>query len=159
MFRAEHALKKGRLDKAKTHLNAAGQLGDDPDVLLGLAKLAFQEERARGSKANLDRVSKQLDAALTRRQHYPKARAYVGDVQLTLGRLDEAVKNYRAAERDYWKENRSVHERAAFYDYVIDRLDRAAPARLRRRAKALAQQWRTKKKKYVDAVAAVVSGK
>ena len=148
LFRAEHFLRQGRLKKARSRFEAAAQLGDDPQILYGLARLTYAEEQKKGARADITKVAKQLEQVLARRRRFPEVYAYVGDLQLAQERPRPAHDNYLLAEKDYWTENRPIPEVVAFYDRVVDRFGAAKG----RRAKRFAQVWSKRKRNYLTSI-------
>ena len=78
LFRGEHYLRTGKLDKAKESFTKAAELGDDAMILLGLAKVTFEEEKAKGKKADLEKVGEALTLAYEKTRRLPRAARHDG---------------------------------------------------------------------------------
>ncbi len=157
VFRGEHHLRRGQLERARARFAAAAETSQDPAALFGLARVTYEEEKRKGARADVGAVARQLDAVLARRRSYPEVYAYVGDLQLDQGRLQPADDNYRLAEKDYLTENRPIPEVLGFYDRVVARLERPTTGVPRSRARALARRWGARKRTYLSSVTATAT--
>lgn len=149
LFRGNHKLAKGDLDAAEAHYRKAAELGDDPDILFGLAKVTFEREKKRGAQADLDAVARAIQRALDKKRLYPEAYEYVGDINLWNERVDGAHDQFQRAEAQIKQLRRPIPEVMAFYDRVRSAfagLD--APRKIRRQAARVAEQWKQKQGEY-----------
>lgn len=154
MFRAEHAFGKGDLEQAKKLFTEAADMGDDPKILFGLAKITFEEEKAKKNKADLDKVGKALSLALDAKSTFPEVYEYLAGISLWNYIVDGANGEFETAEKQYKKQRRPIPEVIGFYDRVINSfatLD--APKKVKRQAKKYAKAWAEKKGEYLASVA------
>ncbi|MEO1336139.1 MAG: tetratricopeptide repeat protein, partial [Myxococcota bacterium] len=154
LFRGRHALRKGDLEEARARFTAAADLGDDPDILFGLARVTFEEEKRKGKRANLDKVAVQMTRVLDQKRFYPEAHEYVGDVSLWNFLVTGAHKEYEQAERDFKTLKRPVPEIVGFYDRVISSFRRVKDRSVRRKARKMATVWQKKKQAYLASILA-----
>ena len=147
LFRAEHHLRKGQLRRAKARFTAAAGRGEESAVLFGLARVAVEEEKRKGRRADFRRAQGDLETAANKRSSFPEAFEYVGRLQVTNGDLRAAHENYRQAERDFIQENRPIPEVSAFYDRVVRRFAKAKGGRW-------AQRWQQRKQRYLTSITA-----
>lgn len=153
VFRGQHQLNKGDLEAATAHFTAAAELGDDPDILLGLAKVAFEEEQKKGKKADLEKVAEPLQRAMDAKKYFPEAQEFYGDLNLWNYVIDAANAAYGESEKHAKKLKMPIPEVLAFYDRVIARFEGVKERRLRKQAGKLADEWKTKKAEYVASLA------
>ena len=154
IFRGEHALRKNDLEEAKARFTAAADLGDDPDILFGLARITFEEEKKKGNKADLGKVAEQMTLVLEKKKYYPEAHEYVGDISLWNYLVPGAHGEYEQAEKHYKKLKRPIPEIVAFYDRVIGAFGKVKERRLRREAQKMARTWQQKKQEYLSSILA-----
>lgn len=154
IFRGEHLLRKGNLEEAKARFTAAADLGDDPDILFGLARITFEEEKKKGNKADLSKVAEQMELVLDKRRYYPEAHEYLGDISLWNFLVPGAAAAYETAEKHYKKLKRPIPEVVSFYDRVITTFRDVKERKLKREAKKMAQQWQEKKQEYLSSIVA-----
>lgn len=152
IFRGEHALRKGDLEAARNHFNAAAELGDDPEILLGLAKVGFEEEEKKGRRADLDRVATDLQRAMDAKKYFPEAQEFYGRLNLWNYLVDGAQGAFVEAEKQLKRLKRPIPEILAFYDRVIDRFESVKRRRLRRKTRRLARQWEQRKQQYMQSL-------
>lgn len=150
MFRADHALNKGDLELATKYYTEAADLGSDAKILLGLAKVAFMEEKDKGKKADIDKVTTAIQLALDAKKTFPEAHEYVGVISLWNYLLDGAQGEYVQAETQYKKLNRPIPEVIEFYDRTISVFANAdLPKKEKKQAKKFAEEWQMKKGEYL----------
>jgi tetratricopeptide (TPR) repeat protein len=159
LFRGEHFLRQGKLEDAKAALTRAADLGDDAMILLGLARVTFAEEQAKGAKADIEKVGEALSQALERLTVFPEAQEVLADVQLWNFMVDAAHEAWNQADAGYKKQNRSIVDMNAFYDRVVAALDAAKDPRVKGPATAKAAEWRKRKADYLEATKSALSGK
>lgn len=153
IFRGDHALRKGDLEQAKKYYTEAAELGDDAQILLGLAKVAFEEEKKKGKKADIEKVTTAIQAALDAKKYFPEAHEYVGIISLWNYLLEGAHNEYIQAETQYKKLKRPIPEVIKFYDRAIDTFANAdLPRREKRKADAFAKEWQAKKGEYLQSL-------
>lgn len=153
MFRGDHALIKGDLELAKKMFTEAADLGSDAKILLGLAKVAFLEEKGKGKKADISKVTTAIQVALDAKKTFPEAHEYVGVISLWNYLLEGAHNEYVQAEAQYKKLKRPIPEVIAFYDRTISTFVNAdLPRREKRAAKKIAKQWQAKKGEYLNSL-------
>lgn len=153
IFRGEHALRKNDLEGAKSHFTAAADLGDDPTILLGLAKVAFEEESKKGKRASLDAITEPLQRAMDAQKYFPEAQELYGDVNLWNYLIDGASAAYAEGEKQMKQLKKPIPEVLAFYDRVIGKLQKAKDRKIRRQTAKLAGEWQQKKKDYIASLA------
>lgn len=149
LARGDHALRKGDIEKAKEHYTKAAELGDNPDILFGLAKVTFEEEKAKGNKADIEKVGEALSLALDKRQQYPEVHEYLGEISLWNFLVEGADASYATAEQQYKKLRRPIPEVVRFYDRVIGEFDGVKERKLKKDAKKMARKWEGKKREYL----------
>ncbi len=158
LFRADHALAKGDLELATKLYTAAAELGDDAAILLGLAKVAFMQEKDKGKKADIDKVTTAIQVALDAKKYFPEAHEYVGVISLWNYLLEGAHSEYMQAEMQYKKLKRPIPEVIAFYDRTIEVFAKAElpkkKRKMRKKAKKIAKEWRAKKGEYLQSLVA-----
>lgn len=149
IFRGKHALAKGDLEAAKASFTQAAELGDDPDILLGLAKVAFEEETKKGKKADLEKVAEPLQRAMDAKKYFPEAQEFYGDVNLWNFLMEGAQGAYVEAEKQLKRLKKPIPEVLAFYDRVVKKLSDIKERKLKKEAKKLAEQWTQRKQEYL----------
>lgn len=149
IFRGKHELRKGDLEKAKGHFTQAAELGDDPEILLGLAKVAFEEEQKKGKKADLEKVAEPLQRAMDAQKYFPEAQEFYADVNLWNFLVDGAQAAFVEAEKQIKRLKRPIPEVLAFYDRVVAKLGAVKERKLAKQTKELAAAWTERKKEYV----------
>lgn len=149
IFKGQHALAKGDLETAKARFTEAADVGDNPEILLGLAKVAFQEEIKRGKKADLEKVAEPLQMALDGKKYFPEAKEFYGDVNLWNFLVDGADAAYKEAEDHMKRLKRPIPEVLSFYDRVIGSFSKTKSGPIRRKAKQLAKAWQEKRQAYI----------
>lgn len=152
IFRADHALRKGEVEKAKALFTKAAELGDNPDILFGLARVTFEEEKAKGNKADIEKVATQITLALDKKRLYPEVNEYLGEISLWNYLVPGANASFKTAEEQYKKLKRPIPEIVRFYDRVINQFKSVKERKLKREAKKFAKEWREKKKEYLRSV-------
>ncbi len=156
IFRAEHMLKKGDLDAADEYYKKAAELGNDADILFGLAKITFEREKAKGKKADIEKVTTAISLALERKKKYPEVHEYIGKISLWNYLIDGAHSEYQQAETQYKSLRRPIPELLAFYDrtyLAFKNMD--APRKMKKQARKFAKEWKAKKSQYL---VSIVSG-
>jgi tetratricopeptide (TPR) repeat protein len=155
IFRANHALTKGDLEQAKKLYTDAAELGDDADILLGLAKVAFMEEKDKGKKADIDKVTNAISVALDAKKSFPEAHEYVGVISLWNYLVSGANDEYGQAEAAYKKLKRPIPEVIEFYDRTIAAFEAVdGPGNVKKEAKGFVEQWKQKKGEYLQSLTA-----
>ncbi len=149
IFRGKHALEKGDLKEAKAHFTQAAELGNDPEILLGLARVAFAEETPKGKKADLEKVAEPLERAMDAQKFFPEAQEFYGDVNLWNYLADGAQAAYEEAEKHLKRLRKPVPEVLAFYSRVIARLNGVTDAKLKRQTSKLAEDWEKRRDQYI----------
>ncbi len=149
IFRGDHALRKGEIEKAKEHYTKAAELGDNPDILFGLAKVTFEEEKAKGNKADIEKVGEALSLALDKRRLYPEVHEYLGEISLWNYLVDGADASYKTAEDQYKKLRRPIPEVVRFYDRVIGEFKGVKERKIKKAARKMAGAWGEKKREYL----------
>ena len=153
IFKGDHALNKGDLEQAKKYYTDAAELGDDADILLGLAKVAFLEEKDKGKKADIDKVTNAISLALDAKKSFPEAHEYVGVISLWNYLIGGANDEYGQAEAQYKKLKRPIPEVIAFYDRTIAAFSEVdGPGNVKKEAKGFAEQWKQKKGEYLQSL-------
>lgn len=155
LFKGEHYLRQGKLDEAKKHFEAAAERGDDGEILLGLAKVTFEQEKAKGKKADIGKVSEALETALSHQRIFPEAQEYLGEVSLWNYMVPAANGAYETAERQFKQLRKPTPELVRFYDRVIASYEDAKAPQVRRQTKKLIADWKKKKQDYL---ASLLSG-
>lgn len=148
LFRGQHLLRQGKLEEAKKQFEAAADRGNDAKILLGLAQVTFEEEKAKGKKADIQNVSTALETALTQKNVFPEAHELLGDVSLWNYMVPAADSAYQTAERQLKQLKRPTPELVAFYDRVIANFE-GAERQVQREAKKAAEAWKERKKTYL----------
>jgi|GEM_PF-3675270 len=161
IFRGDHYVRKGDFEKAREAYTKAADLGNDAEILLGLAKVTFLEEKQKGKKADLDKITGSLQSALEARKFFPELNEFMATVNLWNWMVPGASSSLAEAANQYKRLKRPVPELVAFYDRAVALLRTAqktllkgAARREKKRAKKLAQEWEAKKAEYLSSVLA-----
>ncbi|MBK6686193.1 MAG: hypothetical protein IPG45_17100 [Deltaproteobacteria bacterium] len=154
IFRGDHYLRKGKLTEAKEAYTKAADLGDDAAILFGFAKVTFEEEKAKGKKADIEKVGEALQTTLEKRSTYPEVHQFLGDISLWNFMIDGASAEYEQAEQQYKKQKKPITQLVKFYDTVIKEFDTTDEKSIKKDAQKKAEDW---KKKKADYLASVVS--
>jgi Tfp pilus assembly protein PilF len=152
IFRGEHYLRRGNLEKAKDHFTKAADLGDSAQILFGLAKVTFEEEKAKGNKADLDRVGEAFTQVAEKQNTYPELHEYLAEISLWNFVLDAAHTSYQTAEQQYKAAKRPIPEVFQFYDRVVDAFNDVKEKKIKGQAKEKAKEWRTKQQEYISSL-------
>lgn len=152
IFRGEHYLRVGKLNDAREAFTRAAELGDDAAILLGLAKITFEEEKKKGNKADMDKVSDAFTLAYEKRSVYPELHEALGDVSLWNFQVDAAEKSYQDAAGHYKRMKKPLPEVFKFFDRVIANFEGSKEAQVKVAAAKAASEWKTEKKKYLESV-------
>ncbi len=152
VFKAEHALRKGNLEEATALFTKAADEGDDPAILFGLAKIAFEEEKQKNKKADLERVGAAFEETLSKRRRYPEVHEYLAGISLWNWLPDGATAEYEQAEKQYKALKRPIPEIVAFYDRAIAAFDGVTERSIRRDSQKQAELWRQKKLDYLQSL-------
>lgn len=155
VFRGEHYLRQEKWADAKAAYTRAAELGDDAEILFGLAQITFDEEKKKGNKADLEKVATEFSTASEARQVFPELQEFMGAISLWNFQVDGAQSSYEEADKQYKRLNRPVPDLLAFYDRVISAYEKAEGAAKKDGAKK-AEEWKTKKKEYLASVAALL---
>lgn len=155
LFRAEHHMRKGDLKKAKEHFTKAAELGDDAKILLGLARITFEEEKKKGKKADLDAVGTAFEEVLNKKSTMPELHEALAEIELWNFNTDGADKAFAEAEANHKKLRRPVSELLEFYDRAIASFKGANEKEVRAKAEKLADDWKAKKDEYLRSVASL----
>ena len=156
LFRGNHFLRTGKVEEAKQAFTRAAELGDDAEILFGLARVTFLEEKKKGNKADLEKVANDFGTASEARQTFPELQEYMAIVSLWNFQVDGAEGSFEEAEKQFKKLNRPVPELLAFYDRVVAAYEKAEGAAKADAAKKVGP-WKDKKKEYLASVAALLS--
>lgn len=154
IFRGDHYLRKGKLAEAKEAYTKAADLGDDAAILFGFAKVTFEEEKAKGKKADIEKVGEALQTTLEKKSTYPEVHQFLGDISLWNFMIDGASAEYEQAEQQYKKQKKPITYLVKFYDTVIKEFDTTDEKSIKKDAQKKAEDW---KKKKADYLASVVS--
>jgi tetratricopeptide (TPR) repeat protein len=161
IFRGDHYASKGDFDKAREAYTKAADLGNDAEILLGLAKVTFLEEKKKGKKADTDKIALAIQAASDARKFFPKLNEFIGYYQLWNWMVPGVDVFLNKAADQLKRTKRPVPELVAFYDRVIGRLKKSQKAELKgaarkakRQAKKLTVEWEQKKADYLASVLA-----
>ena len=155
IFRADHALNKGDLEQATKLYTEAAELGDDANILLGLAKVTFLEEKDKGKKADIEKVTTAISLALDAKKLFPEAHEYVGVISLWNYLIQGAHDEYVQAEQQYKKLKRPIPEVIEFYDRTIAAFDGIdGPKNVKKEAAGFVDQWKAKKGEYLQSLTA-----
>jgi Tfp pilus assembly protein PilF len=152
IFRGEHCLRKGELEKSKEHFTKAADLGDTAAILLGLAKVTFEEEKAKGGKADLDRVGDAFTQVAEKQNTYPELHEYLAEISLWNFVIDSAHQSFETAETQYKAAKRPIPEVFQFYDRVVKAFDDVREKKIQKQAKDKAKAWKTKQQEYVSSL-------
>lgn len=152
ILRGEHYLKKGDVEQAKGAFTRAAELGDDPAILFGLARVAFLEEKKKDKKADLERVATAFEETITRRSTYPEAHAYMATIALWNFDIGGASASYTEAETQFKKLNRPIAEMLRFYDGVVESFQDVKEKGAKGEAEKAAAEWKKKKDEYLSSV-------
>jgi tetratricopeptide (TPR) repeat protein len=152
ILRGEHYLKKGDLEKAKAAFTDAADKGDSAEILFGLAKVTFQEEKKKNNKADLDRVATAFQTTLEKKPNYPEAQEYMAQISLWNYNVDGASKELAEAETAFKKKNVSVPQMVDFYDRAIDAFKSIESKQAKHDADKAAADWKKKKEEYLAGV-------
>lgn len=157
IFRGNHHLGKDNVVEAKKAFTKAADLGDDAEILFGLAKVTFLEEKKRGNKANLDRVAEAFGTAAEARATFPELQEYMAGVSLWNYQVDGAQGSFEEAEKQFKKLNRPVPALLAFYDRVITAYEKTDEKSIRAQATKLVDEWKKRKADYLTSVTALLA--
>ena len=154
IFRGDFYLRKGELEKATAAYTKAADLGNDADILLGLAKVAFEEEKGKDNKADLERVAEKFQTAMEARPIYPELNEYMAGINLWNYQVPAADEALLKAESEYKKLKRPVPELVRFFDRVLT-IWRNPPKdrKVKKQAKKMVPMWEERKAEYLRSVA------
>ncbi len=155
LFRAEHYMRKGDLKKAKESFTKAAEYGDDARILLGLARVTFEEEKKKGKKADLDAVSTAFEEVYNKKSTLPELHEALAAIELWNFNTDGADKSFGEAEANYKKLRRPVSELLEFFDRAHAAFKNANEKEVRVKAEKLADEWAKKKEAYLASVASL----
>lgn len=156
VFRGEHYIRQEKWADAKAAYTRAAELGDDAEILFGLAQITYDEEKKKAAKADLEKVATEFSQASESRQVFPELQEFMGGISLWNFQVDGAQSSYEEADKQYKRLNRPVPEVLAFYDRVITAYEKAEGA-AKKDAEKKAAEWKDKKKEYLASVAALLS--
>ena len=151
IFRGDHYLKKGKLEEAKAAYTKAADLGNDAEILLGIARVAFYEEKAKGNKADIEKVSEKLQDA---RRIFPELNELMADISLWNFQVPAADKAFMDAEDQYKKLKTPVPVLVEFFDRTINTYDSATEKQVKKDAAKMVKQWKQRKADYLASVIA-----
>jgi tetratricopeptide (TPR) repeat protein len=151
LLRGEHYLAKGDVEKAKEAFTKAADLGDDPAILFGIARVTFLEEKGKDKKADLEKVATAFEQTIERRSVYPEAHAYMGEIAIWNFDIGGAGTSFGEAEKMMKKLNRPIAEMLKFYDGIIGQLEDVKGAPKAEASKA-AVEWKKKKEEYLASI-------
>jgi tetratricopeptide (TPR) repeat protein len=152
VFKAEHSLRKGNIEEAKELFTQAAEEGDDAAILFGLAKVAFEEEKKKDKKADLERVGEAFQLTLEKKRRYPEVHEYLAGISLWNFLTEGAHGEFEQAEKQYKALKRPVPEVIAFYNRAISMFENVKESRLRREASKYSQEWKQKKSDYLQSL-------
>jgi tetratricopeptide (TPR) repeat protein len=152
ILRGEYYLAKGDTEAAKAAFTKAADLGDDPAILFGLAKVTFLEEQKKDKKADLERVAEAFQQTLERRASYPEVHQYMADISLWNFDMAGASASYVEAETGYKKANKPVPFMVRFYDDAIASFADVKDKGARAEADKQAAEWKKRKDEYLASV-------
>lgn len=155
LFRAEHYMRKADLKKAKEHFTKAAELGDDAKILLGLARITFEEEKKKGKKADLDAVGTAFEEVLNKKSTMPELHEALAEIELWNFNTDGADKAFAEAEANHKKLRRPVSELLEFYDRAIAAFKGANEKEVKAKAEKLVGEWQEKRAEYLKSVASL----
>lgn len=153
LFRGDHYLRKGKLEEAKAAYTKAADLGNDAEILLGLAKITFAEEKAKGKKADLEAVGDAFTTALQARSIFPELQESMGEINLWNYQVPAANQAFVDAENQYKKLKRPVPELMAYFDRVVEIFENANDRQVKKEAKQMVKAWQKRKAEYLNSVA------
>lgn len=156
VFRGNHYLRMGKVKEAREAFTKAAELGDDAEILFGLAKVTFVEEKAKGNKADLEKVATDFGTAAEARAVFPELQEYMGDISLWNFQVEGAEGSYQEAEKQYKRMNKPVPEILAFYDRVITSYSNVDDKNAKKEAAKNIEDWKKKKQEYLASVAALL---
>ncbi|MEM1024407.1 MAG: hypothetical protein AAGD10_11850 [Myxococcota bacterium] len=151
VFKAEHALNKGNLEEAMELFKAAAEEGDSADILFGIAKVTFLEEKENGKKADIEKVTLAFQDALNKKKRYPELHEYLAGVNLWNYLVEGAHGSLSQAESQYKALKKPIPEIVAFYDRAIATFENAEP-KVRREASKFAEEWKQKKQEFLGSL-------
>jgi len=154
VFRAEHALLKGNLEEANELFTKAADEGDDPDILFGIAKVTFLEEKKKDKKADLERVGAAFQTTLEKKRRYPELHEYLAGISLWNYQAEGAHAEFEQAEKQYKALKRPIPDVVAFYNRAIQAFENADAREVRREAEKYANVWKEKKTEYLQSLQA-----
>lgn len=154
IFRGDHYLKKGKLEEAKAAYTKAADLGNDAEILLGIARVAFYEEKAKGNKADIEKVSEKLQEAFDARRIFPELNELMADISLWNFQVPAADKAFMDAEDQYKKLKTPVPVLVEFFDRTINTYDSATEKQVKKDAAKMVKQWKQRKADYLASVIA-----
>jgi tetratricopeptide (TPR) repeat protein len=157
IMRGEHYLAKGNTEAANAAFTKAAELGDDPAILFGIAKVYFLEEKKKDKKADLERVAEAFAQTLERRATYPEVHAYMADIALWNFDVGGASGSFTEAETQYKKLNRPVPFMVRFYDGVMASLGEVKDKPAKAEAEKAIAEWKKKKDEYLASVVSAES--
>lgn len=153
IMRGEHYLKKGDLEQAKAAFTRAADIGDKPaDILFGLARVTFLEEKKKTSKADLERVAEAFQSTIEKKAVYPEVHEYMAQISLWNFDVAGANNSYIEAETQYKKQNRPVPVLVDFFDRVTDAFKGVEDKRARKDAEKNVGDWKKRKEAYMAGV-------
>lgn len=151
VFKAEHALRKGNLEEAMELYKQAAEEGDSADILFGIAKVTFEEEKKKDKKADLERVGAAFQETLDKKKRYPEVHEYLAGISMWNFLVDGAHGELLQAEKQYKALKKPIPEIVGFYNRAIDTFTNAE-SKLRREASKYAQEWERKKADYLQSL-------
>ena len=151
VFKAEHALNKGNLEEAMELYKAAAEKGDSADILFGIAKVTFLEEKEKGKKADIEKVTLAFQDALNKKKRFPELHEYLAAVNLWNYLVEGAHGSLVQAESQYKALKKPIPEIVAFYDRAIALFENAEP-KIRREAAKFAEEWKRKKQEFLGSL-------
>jgi tetratricopeptide (TPR) repeat protein len=161
IFRGDHYARKGNFEQAREAYTKAADLGNDAEILLGLAKVTFLEEKLKGKKANIEKITTALQTALEARKFFPELNEFMATVNLWNWMVPGADGSLNEAANQFKRMKRPVPELVAFYDRAINLLKTAPKSLLKgasrkekKRAKKMVTEWEQKKAEYLSSVLA-----
>jgi tetratricopeptide (TPR) repeat protein len=154
VFRGDHYLRQGKLEEAKAAYTKAADLGSDAEILLGIARVTFEEERKKGTKADIDAVGTAFEEGFSARRVFPELNEAMGDVNLWNFQVGAADKAFQDAEDQYKKLKRPVGDLVQFFDRVIATFAKADDKQIKKEAEKATEDWKKRKADYLASVLA-----
>ncbi|MBI2378571.1 MAG: hypothetical protein HYV07_31520 [Deltaproteobacteria bacterium] len=157
IFRGEHYLRKGKITDAETAFKKAAELGSDPEILLGLTRVVFEQEKPKAKKADIEKVTVALEEALEAgdkryRGNFPEGQLVLGEISIWNYLIESADEAFAKAEDQLKRMKKPTSEVLELYDRVIDVYDKAKDPQVAKKTAELKETWIKKRSDYVVSV-------